>query len=96
MAARFPGALRQLEALPAETLAARAAEVEAARAAGRPVTTPWIRVVLDFHGTLAASLASRPPRPRPHILDVVFDELADRHGAPRATLEAMVFGAARG
>jgi len=59
LAARFPGALRELEALSASTLAARAQAVELERARGGPVDTPWIRAVLDFHGTLAATLAAK-------------------------------------
>jgi hypothetical protein len=112
LAGPFPGALRQLEALPAATLAARAHAVAQASSRDAPVAEPWIRADLDFHGTLAAVLAAkrrlaagpRPPGPdeaaalglpleaalrldrppRGRLLELVWDEVAARQGAPRA------------
>jgi hypothetical protein len=62
VAARFPGALRELDATPADVLGARAAAVEAALAAHLrgdppPPDARWIDVVLDFHETLRRALA---------------------------------------
>src|SRR5438552_1202282 len=61
VAARFPGALRELHSSPAAVLAAKASAVEAElaelRAGGGAPARPWIAVVLDFHATLAEALA---------------------------------------
>jgi hypothetical protein len=90
VAGRHPGALRELDALSTAALEARAAAVDAALAAGRPVEEPWIRVALDYHQTLAAALAR--PRPRGRLNDQVLAELEARHGLERAELLRLLFG----
>ena len=65
LAARFPGALRELDALDARTLAARAdAAAHAAAHADtdtpytpRADAPPWLALALDFHALLTEALA---------------------------------------
>ncbi len=98
LAKRFPGALRELDALPAAELAARATEVdeEIARVArGEPAGT-WVRVVVDFHRTLRALLDDKRARPwrapGGRLMNLVWAALEERHELPRPTLEALMFG----
>lgn len=69
IARQFPGALRELDTSSAQTLEARAADVEAALRGG--AVAPWIPVVLDYHLTLRETLlvktwlARRSPRGAP-------------------------------
>ncbi|HWV37812.1 MAG TPA: hypothetical protein VN033_04970 [Vulgatibacter sp.] len=108
IAREFPGALRELDSLPASALRRRAAAVERARAA--PPDTPrepWIDLALDFHRIVRMILAvrrwaadqgrqgGRRPRGR-GTLELAWEVLVRRHGAPRPVLEAILFGAARG
>lgn len=57
LAARFPGALRQLDAFDAEALEARRAAVATARAAGGAGMARWIAITLDYHAVVRETLA---------------------------------------
>src|SRR5690606_38619736 len=62
VARAFPGALRELDSLPAAELRAREARVRRARdraAAALPSDDPWVELVLDFHLTLREMLLAR-------------------------------------
>lgn len=79
MGQRFPGALKELERLPPETLRARLDDVRRARAHGD--VAPWIAIVHDYHHVLARCLAliatreiARPTDARETLLDVAIRE----------------------
>jgi len=57
VAREFPGALRELDSLPASALRARTRAVEAA-ARGGPID-PWIPLALDFHALVRTMLTVR-------------------------------------
>ena len=57
LAARFPGALRELDEADAEALAARIAELKAALAGGPRL--PWMEACALFHEALREALATR-------------------------------------
>jgi hypothetical protein len=89
IARAFPGALRELEALSAARLAARADEVDAERGTGLPVADGWIRVALDFHQTLAATLAAKMWLARRVGNGVLSEEVAAEHELGWARLTAV-------
>lgn len=105
IAREFPGALRELDSLPASVLRERAEAVEAARSAPAGATIePWIPLALDFHAIVRALLAERR-RPRGGeggfgsqgrgTLVTAWEVLVPRHGRSRQVLEAMLFRDAR-
>src|SRR5260221_7497172 len=57
LAAEFPGALRELDTTPAESLQARLDEIDAAVAAEAAPAPRWMIVTIDFHHTLREILA---------------------------------------
>ncbi len=56
LAARFPGALREIDALPLEVIEARIAELEAARGTSAP---RWAQQMAEYHAWMRAALALR-------------------------------------
>ena len=58
LAARWPGALRELDDLPRDVLAARLAELDAALASGGPVA-PWARAQIAFHALARGALSAK-------------------------------------
>ncbi|HKA90820.1 MAG TPA: hypothetical protein VKE22_24325 [Haliangiales bacterium] len=102
LAERFPGALRELDALPAVELAARAAEVdvEIARVERGESAGTWVSVVADFHRTLRALLDDKRARPwrapGGRLMNLLWATLEQRHRLPRAALEALMFGTPEG
>lgn len=94
IARQHPGALRELDAHDAATLAARARAVRAVLSSQSPIADLWIRVVLDLHQTLAVALAARRVNGgNPGLMANVWAELATRYECTRAELTALVFGA---
>jgi hypothetical protein len=98
IAARFPGALRELDALDAEGLAARLAEVEAELGEAREhpgrvrPRRRWIRLVLDYHAEVRAALAAKRARlARLGVMERVWKRLARRYRRPIAELKAIVY-----
>lgn len=57
LAAEFPGALRELDALPAAEMEARAGALEAAAAGG--VVEPWMTAMAGYHALMRAALGIR-------------------------------------
>ncbi|MBI5517732.1 MAG: hypothetical protein HY909_28430 [Deltaproteobacteria bacterium] len=57
LAARFPGALRELDRLPLEVLSRRAGALREAAVTGDPAA--WMRWLWAFHGALRGALAAR-------------------------------------
>lgn len=55
LAAEFPGALRELDTLPAEELEARAAALEAAADGG--AVEPWMNAMAGYHALMGTALA---------------------------------------
>jgi hypothetical protein len=104
IARAFPGALRELDALDTEGLAARAQEVERAIAtvahdatwAALPEDLRWLHWMFDFHALAkqfldARAAGGREDRRRPRLLDAVFRELCRRHGATPHEIRAALF-----
>jgi hypothetical protein len=102
VAARFPGALRELDAMPAAVLRANAFEVDAdiARHGRGERVSAWVCVVADFHRTLRALLVDKRARswraPGGRVMNLVWAELEERHRLGRPALEAMMFGTPAG
>jgi hypothetical protein len=98
IAARFPGALRELNGSPAAVLAAKvlALDVEIERSLRGEAVARWAVVVLDFHHTLRELLSEKRARPFAapggRIMNLVWSALAARHGLPREALQILVFG----
>ncbi|MBL9112942.1 MAG: hypothetical protein JNM74_26885 [Myxococcales bacterium] len=61
LAERFPGALRELERLPPETLRGRMEELEETRCAGAPLPT-WAKAQRAYHVALREALVARAGR----------------------------------
>lgn len=57
LAAEFPGALREIDVLPLETLAARIAALAAAELTG--VTEPWMTAQVAFHRLARGALVAK-------------------------------------
>lgn len=87
LAARFPGALREIDELTAARLEARVAALEAVvqRAAPPP---RWARAIADYHGWMRAALALRREagrlRDRDAALAWIDRGYAPRHDEPAA------------
>jgi hypothetical protein len=58
LAARFPGALREIDVLPAEEIERRLAALAAATEDAAQVA-PWMRAMVRFHALLAGALAAK-------------------------------------
>ncbi|HEY8428858.1 MAG TPA: hypothetical protein VIL20_10805 [Sandaracinaceae bacterium] len=58
LAARFPGALRELDALPLERIEARIRELDEVLRGERSVP-PWARLCAEYHAWMRAALAIR-------------------------------------
>jgi hypothetical protein len=100
LAASFPGSLRELDETRRVVLLAKASavaeEIERVAAGGR-LERPWIAITIDFHKTLGRLLKlkregslERPAGGR--LMTLVWAELEERHGLPRARLEDLVYG----
>lgn len=98
LAARFPGALREIDVLPLETIDARLLALDAVLA-GAPEER-WMRVAAAFHVAMRAALdrkragaSARAPSGR--LTDLVWAELTERFGEPTSALRVLVFGPRR-
>lgn len=87
LAARFPGALREIDEIPLEALIARIDELDRA-----PGAAPWMRAHARYHELLRAKLAAKSERaPGGRLVAVVIAEIATEHGATPDDIRALVF-----
>lgn len=98
LAARFPGALREIDALPLETIDARLRALDAVLA-GAP-EAEWMRIAAAFHVAMRAALDRRRAgslgrAPTGRLTDLVWAELEARFGKPAGELRVLVFGPRR-
>lgn len=92
LAAEFPGALRELDALSMAELRARVALAHRALA-GEPVA-PVLVVAIAFHGAMRDSLAARADGGR-GSLALVWERVAWETGLAAGEAERLLFGSSR-
>ncbi len=99
LASRFPGALRELDALSTPELERRRAEVAIAATGAGPTPT-WIGVTARYHADLAGALADRRssavPRGSGRVSIDVLAAMARQLGRPFEEIERMVRDASDG
>lgn len=96
LAARFPGALRELDELPMQELERRVAYLEAA-CVGAVGAEPWAPLLHRYHELLTIELAGRTgatKRGRPSLAALA--KLGEERGISEDELRAHVFPYARG
>jgi hypothetical protein len=87
LASRFPGALRELDELPHELIAARLSELEATLAS-RSIPQRWMLLQASYHGYMRAALRLRRQLRGPSALADAQQILASyRHEADEPPLE---------
>lgn len=92
LAARFPGALRELDALPLEEIDARLAALREVVGGGAR-EAEWMTVACAFHEAMRDELdRARARAPGRRRSALVWARLAERFGRPEGELARLLFG----
>ncbi len=87
LAARFPGALREIDALPMGSIEARIAELERVVRGGEPPR--WAVMLAHYHGWMRAALALRRHGGRERSVALTWVRTEYRPGAHEPSVEAL-------